>query len=220
MRRFLFLPIRTHANLADDCVLMAGEEVQYFWPPPDPSKLPNPRRPHSSSASAFVYGRESLNPSLRPSNAISRRRRGDPADKELRQLDGADVEGGEDGWEDSASEFHTDSRGSTPERYLSDDDDEGLGPRSAEEDEEERLRRLEGRMRRGSEGWEVRPALASWNRVPQNSDPSQPLQPPLETYFGPHSGPGPVWLEQGRYNVYEPDLAAEDFSESEDEYQV
>jgi palmitoyltransferase len=132
----------------------------------DPSRLPNPPPP-PPDASAFVYGGDSFNPALRPSNAAKRR-----------QATAAADEG--DGWVTSSS------RGSSPEPYLSDYDDEGWGPRSGQEEQEEQLRRLEGRVRRGSEGWEVRPESA-WNR-PQEGG----------------MGPGPAWLEQGRYNVYEP----------------
>ena len=81
----------------------------------------------------------------------------------------------DDGWVSPSS------RGSSPEPYLSDYDDENWGPRDAVSAEEDRLRRLEGKVRRGSEGFEIRPEIAAWNRRP-----------------------GPSWAEQGRYNVYEP----------------
>jgi hypothetical protein len=76
---------------------------------------------------------------------------------------------------------------------MSDYDDENWGPRNSQEVQEEKLRRLEGKVRRGSEGFEVRPDVGSWNRIP--------------------SEPGPSWAERGRYNVYEP---SHDFASDSD----
>lgn len=153
------------------CADSADPNVQYNWPPQDPSRLPNPPPPRDGNA--FIYG-DGLNPNLRPSNG------------RRRQVQSEQRHEGADGWVSEDASGSGSSRGSSPERYLSDYDDENWGPRTAEETQEEQLRRLEGRVRRGSEGWEVRPA-GSWNQV-----------------VGMRDGPGPAWLEQGRYNVYDP----------------
>jgi palmitoyltransferase len=162
-----------HANLTGSCSCAdpADPEVQYDWPPQDPSRLPNPPPPRDGSA--FIYG-EGLNPNLRPTSG----RR-----KQVRPTRGQE---GTDGWASEHASGSGTSRGSSPEPYLSDYDDENWGPKTAEDAQEEQLRRLEGRVRRGSEGWEVRPSGA-WNQV-----------------GGLRDGPGPAWLEQGRYNVYDP----------------
>ena len=160
-------------------MLILDSDAQYAWPPQDPSRLPNPPPP-PSHASAFVYGDNGFNPALRPSNTATRRR---PVER--RYEDG-------DGWisgEGEEDEGSVGSRGSSPEPYLSDYDDENWGPKLAGEEHDEQLRRMEGRTRRGSEGWEVRPSVAAWNMPSEG--------------FG-REGPGPAWLEQGRYNVYEP----------------
>ena len=165
------------ANNPGNLALIVDSDAQYAWPPQDPSRLPNPPPP-PSYASAFVYGDEGFNPQLRPSNTATRRR---PARK-------TDDKG--DGWVSGDGESEGSHRsGSSPEPYLSDYDDENWGPRSAGEEHDEQLRRLESKVRRGSEGWEIRPSAAAWN-MPQGN-------------FG-REGPGPAWLEQGRYNVYEP----------------
>lgn len=72
------------------------------------------------------------------------------------------------------------SSSSSPERYLSDYDEDDRGPLP-------RGQRLE-RVRQGSEGWEVRPNPV-W---------SQSARDDLEL------GPSAPWLDQGRYNYYEP----------------
>ena len=120
-------------------MFVSDSTAQYNWPPSDPSRLPNPAPP-SESASAFVYGNEGFNPSLRPTNSSSSKTR----------LGGAKCN-----W-DSDDE----NARSSPEPYLSDyddGDDDGWG--LADQDAEVR-RRLNAHVREGSEGWEVRPA--SW----------------------------------------------------------
>lgn len=83
--------------------------------------------------------------------------------------------------------------GSSPEPYLSDYDDEDWGPL-------ERGQRMprQMRVRQGSEGYEVRP-MGDWNIVDE---------PDLR-------GMRP-WEEQGRYNVYHPDVEWEEESDDGD----
>ena len=115
-----------------------------------------------------MYGNEGFNPSVRPtrSTAINRHNEADLA-----------TEGESDG--DNRSN-HTSS---SPERYLSDYDDEDWSP--ADGDTEMR-KQMSTRVRQGSEGWEVRPS--EWgvdlNDVERRS--------------------GRPWEVKGRYQVYEP----------------
>lgn len=113
--------------------------------------------------SPFVYG-DGFNPALRPSNARRRRQEGDTRDAR-------------DSGDESDSEFS----GSSPEPYMSDyDDDMPLAYTSS-------------RVRRGSEGWEVRPA-PGWAT---GELPPAPLWDPAVTAERP-------WETPGRYNVYVP----------------
>lgn len=84
----------------------------------------------------------------------------------------------------------SDSRSSSPEPYLSDYDEDNWGPMSRHGDDV--ARRM---MRRGSEGWEVRP--------------SQPwLQPQVydqDEIGATDAGVRRPWEDQGRYNLYDPD---------------
>jgi len=102
---------------------------------------------------------------------------------------------GKNGWASSSSS-NSDKSGSSPERYLSDYDEDGNGILSYQDRQEEEHRRMRG-MRRGSEGWEVRPVEAGWNHEAKEGRGRHP------------------WEEEGRYNVYEPD---EDRSESDDDW--
>jgi hypothetical protein len=82
----------------------------------------------------------------------------------------------------------SESRSSSPERYLSDYDDEGEGPMNRGE----RMAGPDsGRMRRGSEGWEVRAGVAGWD---------------LESHSALEHRP--VWEREGRYNLYVPEQEA------------
>ena len=144
--------------------------VQYDWPPQDPSRLPNPPPP-SATASAFVYGNDGFNPALRPTSSVMRARHlSNKGDKMAHELESSEDEGAS----------------SSPERYLSDYDDEGLGPADYEADQR---RRLGSRVRRGSEGWEVQPA-ASWGAGLDDVE----------------RGVVRPWEDPGRYQMYEPEV--------------
>ncbi|ORY29956.1 DHHC palmitoyltransferase-domain-containing protein [Naematelia encephala] len=150
----------------------AGDmSVQYLWPPSDPTRLTNPPPP-DASASPFVYGVDSLNPHLRPSNSAMR------ADCSNPQWD---------------SDSDSERQSSSPEPYLSDYDDArwgpgpGPGPASTQ--------RITGRrthVRQGSEGLEVR-SVPAWDSAGWNED--------VEGRLGARP-----WEEDGRYNVYEPEV--------------
>ncbi|KAI9637964.1 Palmitoyltransferase PFA4 [Dioszegia hungarica] len=135
----------------------AGDShVQYLWPPQDPTRLPNPP-PSYATSSAFVYGNDGFNPSLRPSSGMVR----------SRHSDGPPI--GEAGHEQDDQYSHEGtnssySRSSSPEQYMSDydDDDEPLGVRRGEEYDP-------SRVRRGSEGFEVRP-VQPWLRMEDMGD--------------------------------------------------
>ncbi|WVQ98972.1 hypothetical protein IAU59_006104 [Kwoniella sp. CBS 9459] len=168
----------------------AGDsDVQYSWPPQDPSRLPEPR-PLPSGTSAFVYGNEGFNPALHPSNSAMRSRHSHTPPAEgmgQAEHDEAGYSSGED--RDYGSTYSR-STTSSPERYLSDYDEDGEGPMRAGE-------RLP-RVRRGSEGWEVRPTRPPWEAA------AAPRH--LE---GGHVEEGWTrnrpWEEEGRYNYYVPE---------------
>jgi len=169
----------------------AGDpSVQYEWPPTDPTRLPNPRRP-SPAARAFVYGDDGFNPALRPSNASLRAREGkgrnvgsDPAP----EWNLTDDEGGGRGSQGSSS---------SPEQYLSDYD----GEWTQNDREEVQRRRMNPhfartRVREGSEGWEVRP-VSAWDTplVARGSE--------VDDDQHGRVGARP-WEDAGRYNTYVP----------------
>ncbi|OCF36404.1 palmitoyltransferase PFA4 [Kwoniella heveanensis BCC8398] len=182
----------------------AGDsDVQYSWPPQDPSRLPNPR-PLPSGASAFVYGNEGFNPALRPSNSAMRSRHSHtpPAEAhgfELEQSNGHDHGAGYSSGEDrDYGSTYSRSTTSSPEIYLSDYDEDGEGPMGAGE-------RLP-RVRRGSEGWEVRPKRPPWDTSPEIAN-----YPNVDVEGGHvEQGQGGwrrdrPWEEEGRYNYYVPE---------------
>jgi len=152
--------------------------VQYAWPPQDPSRLPDPPPP-PSNASPFVYGNDGFNPSLRPSNSALRARHRHPHHSQEDEQ-GDVYSSGSDREKDSSP-----SRSSSPERYLSDYDEDDWGPM----DRSERTGRT--RVRQGSEGWEVRP-VAGWG-----------VEDDLE------GREGRPWEDEGRYNVYDPGLESD-----------
>ncbi|KAL7408816.1 DHHC palmitoyltransferase-domain-containing protein [Mrakia frigida] len=133
--------------------IAAGSDVytSLCWPPYDPNYLPHSRRPvnpnlptsSTSSSSAFTYGHDAPNPRLQPSNAEMRRRGGSKNPPWGPQSQGGTSWSGD---EDSLSESE-------------DDDVEFTG---SEEDDEEELDEddvplgMKVKVRRGSEGVEVR----------------------------------------------------------------
>ena len=127
-----------------------------------------------------MYGNDGFNPSLRPSRSTAI---GRSTEAELA------AEGESDGENGSV---HTSS---SPERYLSDYDDEAWGP--AESDAEMR-RQISTRVRQGSEGWEVR--SSDWgvdmNDVERRS--------------------GRPWEDTGRYQIYEPQPELDDDGNSDE----
>jgi len=125
-----------------------------------------------------VYGNNGFNPALQSSNSSKRTRHG--------ESDTA-PELGSDGEDGSAYTC------SSPERYLSDYDDEGWGRADHEGD----MRRRMNRVRQGSEGWEMRPA--DWG-VDLNDLERRAERP---------------WEEEGRYRLYEPDSAMDDGEDSD-----
>ncbi|WWD09908.1 hypothetical protein V865_008037 [Kwoniella europaea PYCC6329] len=164
----------------------AGDpNVQYSWPPQDPTRLPNPR-PIPNGTSPFIYGNEGFNPNLRPSNSQIRSRSGysrTPPNHDHREEGYSSTEEREYGSISSGSN----SRSSSPEIYLSDYDDHNEGPLPSG-------KRLP-RVRRGSEGWEVRPGPAgpagSWADLEHGGD----------TELREQRRP---WEDEGRYNYYVP----------------
>ncbi|WWC89794.1 uncharacterized protein L201_004720 [Kwoniella dendrophila CBS 6074] len=173
----------------------AGDpDVQYSWPPQDPGRLPNPR-PIPNGASAFVYGNDGFNPNLRPSNSKIRSR---SSNKSYRTTNEGDevYSSGEDRYNGSDLSSGSNSRSSSPEIYLSDYDDNNEGPLGSGQ-------RLP-RMRRGSEGWEVRPAAGSWAGHMRDVEGGEEGErdPLMETL--PYQSRRP-WEDQGRYNYYIPD---------------
>nr|XP_018263587.1 palmitoyltransferase PFA4 [Kwoniella dejecticola CBS 10117]OBR85745.1 palmitoyltransferase PFA4 [Kwoniella dejecticola CBS 10117] len=162
-------------------------DAQYLWPPKDPGRLPDPR-PIPSGTSPFIYGNEGFNPNLRPSNSQIRARSQysttpQDVDKDEEQA----YSSGEDRDYGSISEGSSRSRSSSPEIYLSDYDEHNEGPLGGQ--------RMP-RMRRGSEGWEVRPAAGSWAGHMRDIEGADD---------GPSYSSRRPWEEEGRYNYYIPD---------------
>jgi palmitoyltransferase len=116
-----------------------------------------PELAHDPQGSPFIYG-DGFNPALRPSNAGSRSR-GFGAGAACLAVAEEEIGGR-----------------SSPEPEYSEDDDDDLP-----------LAYSSSRVRRGSEGWEVRPA-PGW-AAPQMFAPT-PVRP---------------WERPGRYNVYTPE---------------
>lgn len=153
--------------------------MQYSWPPADPTRLPNPDPPRGN-ASAFVYGNEGFNPALRPSSAALRARSRDSSHPQPQQPGDTGWDG-VDGTITEYSEESDDASGSSsPERYLSDYDEHDEGPMGAGE----RMAGSHMRVRRGSEGYEIRSGVAGWDV---------------------EAGNRPPWEREGRYNYYVPD---------------
>lgn len=112
-------------------LLPADKGAQYRWPPKDPSKLAsNPHPWHTGGASSpFTYG-NGFNPALQPSNM---RQRSTPSES------GTSISSGSD----DDLDVHI------PDTYNHDTQDYDY---TSEEDEATTVR-----VRRGSEGYEVRP---------------------------------------------------------------
>jgi len=134
-----------------------GFESQYAWPPQDPTRLTQPEPEYyKASGSAFVYGNDSFNPALRPTNSSLRSRH------QIQEGEGEVYSSGSERDNDELSES------SSPEPYMSDYDYDNSGPL----EHGERMPR-HNRVRQGSEGYEVRP-MGDWNIVePQEGNKSR-----------------------------------------------
>ncbi|KDQ15704.1 hypothetical protein BOTBODRAFT_285774 [Botryobasidium botryosum FD-172 SS1] len=141
--------------------------VQYIWPPRDPSTFEsNSHVPDKSSQrrrfklpdSPWTYGEEGFNPMLVPSNAQNRSRTGGvasavppyhPSYRPSPQLNqGKEKENDKDG--DGEDEDEEGAGTSSSPSRASFSSDEDFNPQDIESP-------LAARVRRGSEGWEVRP---------------------------------------------------------------
>lgn len=181
--------------------------MQYAWPPQDPTRLPNPRHFPTegvSSDAAFVYGNSGFNPNLRPGNASIRARQNRTASADEVPQQTSDYRPTSISYppqsiqENETGSLSSESRSSSPEPYLSDYDDENWGPMSRHEDD--RARRT---MRRGSEGWEIRPSQP-WRYQMEDHFDGEP--PDAARADRPMRCP---WEEEGRYNLYDPDAEHE-----------
>ncbi|EIW70199.1 hypothetical protein TREMEDRAFT_29571, partial [Tremella mesenterica DSM 1558] len=155
-----------------------GPDAQYVWPPQDPTRYRDPN-PRMMEGSPFVYGEETLNPALRynqPDNF--HRTHHDGSNLHLHGTHDQPVNGDESYQYDpqDVDNHSSQSQSSSPEPYLSDYDEHNEGPLVPGE-------RETSRIRRGSEGWEVRPMGVWQGEVGRMKMP---------------------WLEEGRYNVYVP----------------
>ncbi|RXK41009.1 palmitoyltransferase PFA4 [Tremella mesenterica] len=185
-------------------------DAQYVWPPQDPTRYRDPN-PRLMEGSPFVYGEETLNPALRPTS-LRRREHAqqtiktddsyslDPTSDLDYQSQGynqpdnfyrthhnsSNIQGtpyqpvnGDESYQydpQDVNDHSSQSQSSSPEPYLSDYDEHNEGPLVPGE-------RETSRIRRGSEGWEVRPMGVWQGEVGRMKMP---------------------WLEEGRYNVYVP----------------
>ncbi|TYJ58112.1 hypothetical protein B9479_001208 [Cryptococcus floricola] len=193
----------------------AGDpDCQYFWPPQDPSRYPNPP-PRPSTASPFTYG-DGFNPNLRPSNALrSRAARDhehslDPNDPNHTFEEGEGEEAYSSGEDRDNDSIRTSS---SPEPYLSDYDEYNEGPLAPGE----RMTRV----RRGSEGWEVMPVRGGWyagggpgvGHEEEEQGRWQEQEQRVwddqagedgESWEGARGSQRP-WEDRGRYNIYYPE---------------
>jgi hypothetical protein len=185
-------------------LIMVGHESQYAWPPADPTRLTQPGPEYyQTTGSAFVYGNESFNPALKPTNSLRSRHQ--------TQVEGVVYSSGSE--RDNEDEYENEhehepdsaSESSSPEPYMSDYDYDNSGPLQ----NGERMPRY-NRVRQGSEGYEVRP-MGSWNIV----DRPNPSEPQMRASDAERPWEGRVWEERGRYNVYEP-AQDDDWDEDDD----
>jgi hypothetical protein len=186
-------------------LISKGHESQYAWPPQDPTRLTNPGPEYyNQSGSAFVYGNETFNPALKPTNS-SLRSRDHQRHHHNQHQEGEVYSSGSERDNDNDNESISVSESSSPEPYLSDYDQDNYGPLASGE----RMPRY-NRVREGSEGYEVRP-MGSWNVVDLPPGPPDPR----EGGMGMGERREMPWEERGRYNVYEP--AEEDEWDEEEE---
>jgi hypothetical protein len=153
-------------------LIFKGHESQYAWPPQDPTRLTNPGPEYyNQSGSAFVYGNESFNPALKPTNSSLRSRDHQRHHQNQHQEGEVYSSGSERDNEDDLGEGSVSvSESSSPEPYLSDYDQDNYGPVPPGE----RMPRY-NRVREGSEGYEVRP-MGSWNVVDLPPGPPDPRE--------------------------------------------
>lgn len=140
---------------------------QHTWPPRDPDRDGPIRSLPDPGSNPFTYG-NSFNPALTPSNAVlrSRSRRPESANSTARDLrHPVDVDGNHcEEHYSSGEERDQCGEETSSDRYLSGTDD------SADESFSEEGHDQRVRLRRGSEGYEVR-ALTSWNWMNQLEQP-------------------------------------------------
>lgn len=139
---------------------------QHAWPPRDPDR-DGPIRPlPDPTSNPFTYG-ESFNPALTPSNAVLRSRSRQPTSANStdtglhHSVNGLDFR--EEHYSSGEERDRCDEESSS-DRYLSGTDD------SADESFSGRAGNPHVRLRRGSEGYEVR-AMTSWNWMDQLEQP-------------------------------------------------
>ncbi|WVN86643.1 uncharacterized protein L203_101812 [Cryptococcus depauperatus CBS 7841] len=190
------------------CPKAGDHNVQYFWPPQDPTKLPNPS-PRPANTSPFTYG-NGFNPNLHPSNSMRIRQNNvdqeqstsapldDRAEMESPQGCLALPEGARhysSGEERDDQSAYTHSVSSSPEPYLSDYDEHNEGPMIRGE-------RM-AQVRRGSEGWEVRPRVGGWNQA-YDEEGAWDDEAGYDDEPGRQNAERP-WEHRGRYNIYYPE---------------
>lgn len=154
-------------------LLSSDTAAQYSWPPRDPTKDFASRGQPQLDGDPFVYGGEGLNPALMKNHTRVRRRKYVPPWENAVNSD-----------DEVADATGSERSSSSPEPYLSDydSDDVPLAYHASQS----------MRVRRGSEGWEVRPApgwsegSASWTHDVEN-------------------GRANPWERPGRYRVYDDD---------------
>ncbi|KAG8960622.1 Palmitoyltransferase [Tulasnella sp. 419] len=200
---------------------LIDSDVQHIWPPKDPSVYDHPNGPDLTGKSPFTYG-TGLNPDLLPSNNARLRH---PKSKDL-QTPGVGNDSAPYGHNFDEEDRKTTS---TPSRnsFSSNEypDNRGFFGRLGEERADDNYDNPDGptvRVRRGSEGWEVRPM--SKDEIVQRYLRSRGLEPEQSRIRDAETGNevgGPREMlnklnEPGRYNRYVPEVQ----SSSEDEDQV
>ncbi|KAG8986071.1 Palmitoyltransferase [Tulasnella sp. 427] len=183
------------------CRVDVNPEVQDIWPPKDPAQYNERIGPRFMGDSPFTYG-NGFNPNLEASNSQLRSRH-----RTSRRAAEAEDEDNE------RLSTSTPSRESfSSNEYPNHSTNQGDGYTDGEEDDDNALISGSVRVRRGSEGWEVRPLnkeeiIARYVATRRLEDESvQPLRDP----------PSDPIQQPGRYNRYVPESYESDGRDLDD----
>lgn len=164
-----------------------GSIEQYYWPPKDPSRETREKKRKAaklSSSGPFTYGNNGFNPSLVPSNSLRARRQvithppwHPDFDKAQEEEDEEDIDAAQASGVDRGDSCVP--PGTIPgsgSAYL-EEAESGSSSSNSSDEEETQKTLTKSRVRRGSEGYEVRPkryevAYAAWEDHGKDGDPA------------------------------------------------